>query len=1261
MNKRLLAAVLSIITVFSVIFASVPFFALAEDEAAEEASAYKGNIIGGGFETQEDLDAWELANTEATIKGTDTAYTLAVETEDTYSGEGALHITGDMFRGSKRFEMGSVLKEGAAAELNPSREYFLSFYIKTSEDFSGSVYAKVKQDGQFKKYNSSTELNVLGDKKTATSGYTVWANLKTPSFAVTNTDDVEITVYVNGTGDIWIDDITLTLDRNILSNGDMEGNLWDHWGSQDEAGEGREKVTDVTYASPTALKMWRDETTDESGELYLVTGHKSTFDKDETYRLSFDIKMEDVPVGGFSVRILQWYTDPTTGKDGTAWLRVYGEELFLKNGGTADWQNIGINVSGFHTGIRNFTFFVSLKGHGTVWLDNIKMEPKEKSAVAAGTVGVDTDEGAVEPGTVIKLYTSDDTSDIYYTVDGSDPKTSQTALLHSDRSGVQITEDTLIRAYTVGEEDTMGEIYEFRYTVTQPLIPDDKLWNNLASNTQITLDSTTAKTGSNSMKLVGNGSKLYAQTGEIGIDSNFDYKIGFWVKTEGLQQEKSAYVNIFIHGLASLTQNELGIGGQYYESQYELVEIAPTQDWTYYEFDIDDLGGAYTGLSLGAGINYDFGTMWIDGVTLNVKQKQNYALTVSGDGVTWGNNYYQSIFSSYEINQGFHIKSTAKIMETGTMHYTVYNDLYPEDILAEGDIALTVMPGATTASSVNLSMVAQYGTYTVDFTMKNSRGLSYDAGSIKVARARDNSDLEDTMFGFNVNLDAMNHENIDNIGATTVRIDLDWENVEGTEDAYKIADNVKNNVISMNEIGVDTIVIFNSHTWPSWYKERYAADFVGSSGFPRSEGQKKDFCEFVAHVVTELKDYTKYYELFNETNYMGYTKCTGEEYVALMKEVYKTIKAIDPDAKLIVGGMASIGIGKGCDQSYCNAIFKAGGADYMDIFSFHPYINPCSPESVDWASQIQGMYDTMRQYTDKDIPFWLTEMGYTATLTDRGNTEVEKRDYFVRVFSWAEKLGFVDRIVIYREGSNNNYYNFESRWGMFESTSATAGTANPVAVALGNKIYMQTQYDFSEQVQLANGLYSFKYSGNADNAKKDMYMLWTDDVEYLATITASDDSARLYDIYGNAVSIDVTDNAFTTDVSGRAIYVVLDKGETITSVELLNPDGSTIDTPTDDNSGSNDNGTSDNSGNSGNSYYSDNTSADAGEDTSATVQQVKRVKKVTKKVVSKGNPGTTVNWLPVIIGAVAAVLAAAIAIFLIIFLKKKKKKEQQTA
>jgi cellulase (glycosyl hydrolase family 5) len=121
---------------------------------------------------------------------------------------------------------------------------------------------------------------------------------------------------------------------------------------------------------------------------------------------------------------------------------------------------------------------------------------------------------------------------------------------------------------------------------------------------------------------------------------------------------------------------------------------------------------------------------------------------------------------------------------------------------------------------------------------------------------------------------------------------------------------------------------------------------------PFNDDARDDFAEFVGAAVNRYSrpPYNiKYWEFFNEPdgikplygaviNTWGYY---GREYALMLKEVYPAIKAADPSARVVMGGLAYDSFVDGdsgnFNQRFLNDVIENGGADYFDIMNFHYY------------------------------------------------------------------------------------------------------------------------------------------------------------------------------------------------------------------------------------------------------------------------------------------------------------------------------------
>ena len=158
--------------------------------------------------------------------------------------------------------------------------------------------------------------------------------------------------------------------------------------------------------------------------------------------------------------------------------------------------------------------------------------------------------GDVAAGTVVKLVAQDADCDIWYTVDGSEPDKSKTVFLYSDENGIIITEDITVKAIANNAKKGNSKTYEFKYTCSKPFVVEDELWPLSSVSYAVSLDTENKKVGENAIKIVG-GSGRYISTDEIPINSDFDYKLSFWIKTERLGIADAVDFKAFLSGAGS--------------------------------------------------------------------------------------------------------------------------------------------------------------------------------------------------------------------------------------------------------------------------------------------------------------------------------------------------------------------------------------------------------------------------------------------------------------------------------------------------------------------------------------------------------------------------------------------------------------------------------------------------------------------------------------------------------------------------------------
>lgn len=184
------------------------------------------------------------------------------------------------------------------------------------------------------------------------------------------------------------------------------------------------------------------------------------------------------------------------------------------------------------------------------------------------------------------------------------------------------------------------------------------------------------------------------------------------------------------------------------------------------------------------------------------------------------------------------------------------------------------------------------------------------------------------------------------------------------------------------------------------------------------------FAEYVRAVVHRYKRYIKHWEIWNEPDFEYFWRGGPDPvaYAELLKVASETIRSVDPEAKILIGGFNPF------DTSFLQAVAAQGVWDSFDILAIHPYVNPWAPEEGNLLAVTDGVRLVASQYGEK--PIWITEVGWASGPSDRddiGNTNQEEQaNYLVRSMLLLWQTG-VDHIFWYtlKDDPGNPYGLFE--------------------------------------------------------------------------------------------------------------------------------------------------------------------------------------------------------------------------------------------
>ena len=271
---------------------------------------------------------------------------------------------------------------------------------------------------------------------------------------------------------------------------------------------------------------------------------------------------------------------------------------------------------------------------------------------------------------------------------------------------------------------------------------------------------------------------------------------------------------------------------------------------------------------------------------------------------------------------------------------------------------------------------------------------------------------------------------IQRVGATRIRLDIDWSGVEPQRDKYdwKRTDLI---VKAIAEARLNPLVMLGYA--PKWAQVPGVA--TDSHGPPANP---EEFAQFARAVVQRYGSIVHTWEIWNEPNLAGFwlPEPDAAAYSNLVRVTSAAIKQVQPNATVIAGALSS-----GADSNYGEVdpltfvadMYKAGARGTFDALSVHPYTFPSLPTDPDpngtnTFRKIPQLHRIMEANGDrKDV--WITEFG-APTGTNRSAVTPEGQvDTLAIGIAAARSLGYVPAIFVYsiRDAGTNPddlYQNF---------------------------------------------------------------------------------------------------------------------------------------------------------------------------------------------------------------------------------------------
>ncbi|MDO8673095.1 MAG: hypothetical protein Q7O66_16930, partial [Dehalococcoidia bacterium] len=163
-------------------------------------------------------------------------------------------------------------------------------------------------------------------------------------------------------------------------------------------------------------------------------------------------------------------------------------------------------------------------------------------------------------------------------------------------------------------------------------------------------------------------------------------------------------------------------------------------------------------------------------------------------------------------------------------------------------------------------------------------------------------------------------------------------------------------------------------------------------------------------------------------------RLNATKYVELLKASYYAVKAADPNAVVVSGGLTPTGWNDGDtaydDLVYMDMMYQAGVKDYCDAIGVHgtvvmPYAaNLAAGANGDHGSfyfrRFEQIRDIMVKYGDQDKQMWFTEFGWPSSTESLANfpyatkiSEAQQSEWLVQAYQLAKVRGYVGVMLLW--------------------------------------------------------------------------------------------------------------------------------------------------------------------------------------------------------------------------------------------------------
>ena len=295
--------------------------------------------------------------------------------------------------------------------------------------------------------------------------------------------------------------------------------------------------------------------------------------------------------------------------------------------------------------------------------------------------------------------------------------------------------------------------------------------------------------------------------------------------------------------------------------------------------------------------------------------------------------------------------------------------------------------------------------------------------------------------------------NIKGIGITSVRIGANWAWIQyGGPTSYDWSQ-LDQEIASIRAAGLSLDLVITGA--PPWA----AVPSAASDPSPQP-ADPASFGAFAGAVAARYApEGVRDFEIWNEPNNVVFWQPAPNPaaYTADLIAAHAAIKAVDPQAVVITGGLAPE-TDNGTDINaitYLQDMYADGAKGAFDAVGYHPYSFPALPDTYEawsgWSQMSQtptSIESVLAANGDASKPLWLTEVGAPTSGPD-GVGDAAQAEELTQAIADAKATKFIGSLYIYTyEDSGTDPTTDEDWFGLLSASGTPKPSFAAVAAAL---------------------------------------------------------------------------------------------------------------------------------------------------------------------------------------------------------------------